>query len=107
MPQTLPCVKSALSRLSEKRPELSCNKHRQQIASLFTEAFFPQRTSLKPLEVENSVVVVHPAKLTLNVRNVNKRLKCRDEKIKKYESDIVAFPGKSSAAPPLNVHSKN
>ena len=90
MPQTLPCVKAALSRLSKKSAEVSRNKHRQQIAGLFTEAFFPRRNPLKPLELENCVVdVVHPAKLSLSVRNVNKKLKRRGEKIKQYKSDIA------------------
>ena len=49
VPQTLPCVKSSLSRLSKKRSELSRNKHRQQIADLFKEPFSPQRN---PSELE-------------------------------------------------------
>ena len=49
VPQTLPCIKSSLPRLSKKRSELSRNKHRQQIADLFKEPFFPER-NLSELE---------------------------------------------------------
>ena len=45
--QTLPCIKSSISRLSKKRAELSRNKHHQQIPDLFKEPFFPQK---KPTE---------------------------------------------------------
>ena len=76
--------------LSKKRADLSRNKQRQQIAGLFTEPFFPQRNPLKSLELENSVVeVVHPAKSSLSVRNVNKKLKCRDNKIRQYKLDVA------------------
>lgn len=94
VPQTLPCVKASLSRLSKKRSELSRNKHRQQIADLFKEPFFPHRNPLKPSELENGALesVVDPApvsKPSLSVRNVNKRLKRRDEKVWQYKSDIA------------------
>ena len=44
---------------------------------------------MKPSEVENSAIVVNPAKPSLSVRNVNKKLKRRDEKIRQYKSDIA------------------
>ena len=89
VPQTLPCVKSSLTRLVKKRTELSRNKRYQQLADLFKEPFFP---SLKLSEC--AVESVDPAvvsKPSLSVRNVNKKLKRRDEKIKQYKSDIVSL----------------
>ena len=49
VPQTLPCVKADLSRLSKKRAELSRNKHHQQIADLFKEPFFPPEISIEAI----------------------------------------------------------
>ena len=89
--QTLPGIKAALFRLSKKRSELSRNKHHEQIEELFKEPFFPQKNSSK-LEISAPELVCgqpHITKPSLSVRNVNKKLKRRDEKIRQYKFDIA------------------
>ena len=89
----LACVKSAVSRLNKKRCEPARNKHHYQLESLFKESFFPQQSPLKQLVPVNSAVEPDKqqpkAGTKLSVRNVNKKLRRRDDKIKQYKSDIA------------------
>lgn len=80
-----------MSRLNKKRSELSRCKHHQKIEELFKEPFFPPRKPLEqlPLPSSNAVAPLKAAKSMLCTRNVNKRIKRRDEKIEQYKSDIA------------------
>ena len=89
LPLTLTAVKSLVFRLNKKRLELSRNKHGDQIVLLFQEPFFAQQSvpaaehtqpSNDSAEVQQKVVVT--AKPKLCVRNVNKKLKRKDEKLR-------------------------
>lgn len=86
---TLPCVKTALSRIIKKRSELSRNKHHLQIEELFREPFFPERRPLVPVNGPVESRQQPKSDVKLSVRNVNKKLKRRDEKIKQYKGDIA------------------
>lgn len=98
LPLTLVAVKSLVFRLNKKRSELSRNKHGDQIVLLFQEPFFAQQSvpaaehaqpSNDSAEVQQKVVVT--AKPKLCVRNVNKKLKRKDEKIKEFKSEVSAL----------------
>ena len=98
LPLTLTAVKSLVFRLNKKRSELSRNKHGDQIVLLFQEPFFAQQSlpaaehaqpSNDSAEVQQKVVVT--AKPKLYVRNFNKKLKRKDEKIKKFKSEVSAL----------------
>ena len=78
--------------------ELSRNKHGDQIVLLFQEPFFAQQSvpaaehaqpSNDSAEVQLKVVAT--AKPKLCVRNVNKKLKRKDEKINVFKSEISAL----------------
>ena len=104
LPLTLTAVKSLVFRLNKKRSELSRNKHGDQIVLLFQEPFLHSRVYLQQnthnqaehaqpsndgAEVQQKVVVT--AKPKLCVRNVNKKLKRKDEKIKEFKSEVSAL----------------
>ena len=98
-PSTLPSVKAALSQLNKKRTELIRNKHGDQVNEIFKQLFFPQRNVIH-LEVAADAVThqdVHKTRAKLSklcTRNVNKKLRCRDDKIKQYKEDIKAYGNK-------------
>lgn len=89
----LACVKSAVSRLNKKRCEPARNKHHYQLESLFKESFFPQQSPLKQLVPVNSAVEPDKqqpkAGTKLNVRNVNKKLRRRDDKIRLNSTNLT------------------
>ena len=98
LPLTPAAVESCVFRLNKKCSELSCNKHGDQIVLLFQEAFFAQQsvpatehaqTSNDSAEVQQKVVVTVKPKLC--VRNVNKKLKRKVEKIKDFKSEVSAL----------------
>ena len=98
LPLTLTAVKSFVFRLNKKHSELSRNKHGDQIVLLFQEPFFAQQSlpaaehvqpSNDSAEVQQKVVVT--AKPKLCVRNFNKKVKRKDEKIKEFKSEISAL----------------
>ena len=98
LPLTRTAIKSLVFRLNKKLSELSRNKHSDQIVLLFQEPFFAQQSipavehaqpSNVSAEVQQKVVV--SAKPKLCVRNVNKKLKCKDEKIKEFKSEVSAL----------------
>ena len=75
-------LKSAVSRLNKKRCELNRNKH-HRVDSLFKEHFFPQQSPLKQLVPINSAAEPDKqpnAGTKLDARNVNKKLRRRDER---------------------------
>jgi len=82
LPQTPTCIKADVTRLNEKRSELSHNKHGDLIILLFQEPFFVKLSILvveqsqptdESVEVHHKVVA--KAKSGISVRNVNKKLK--------------------------------
>ena len=94
-PSTLGSVKAALSRLNKKRAELIRNKHIDQVSQIFKQPFFPQRKV--HLEV-NSVAADtarqqdrHKTGAKPCTRNINKKLRRRDETIKQYKEDIKSL----------------
>ena len=95
-PSTLASVKAALSRLNKKRTELIRNKHGDQVSEIFKQLFFPQHKVIH-LEVAADAAThqdVHKtsAKLSkLCTRNVNKKFRRRDDKIKQYKEDIKSL----------------
>jgi len=95
LPITPACIKAAVSRLSKRSSELSHNKHGDQIILSFKEPFFlpqsmPVTEQLQPKD--DSVEMQHKvAKSNICARNVNKKLKCRDDKTKEYKSEISAI----------------
>ena len=98
LPVTPASIKAAVLRLSKKPSELSRNKHGDQIILLLQEPFFAgqSRPVTEQLQPEDSSVevqhkVVANAKSSMCVRNVNKKLKRRDAKIKEYKSEISAM----------------
>ena len=70
VPQTLPCVKSSLSRLIKKRAELSRNKHHQQIADLFKEPFFP---SLKQMNQKMEMAATEKLHLASRIEELREQ----------------------------------
>ena len=95
-PSTLASVKAALSRLNKKRTELIRNKHGDQVNEIFKQSFFPQRKVIHLKVAADSATHqdVHKtsAKLSkLCTRNVNKKLRRRDDKIKQYKEDIKSL----------------
>ena len=98
LPLTLTAIKSLVFRLNKKCSELSRTKHSDQIVLLFQEPFFAQQSipaaehaqpSNVSAEVQQKVVVSAEPKLC--VRNVNKKLKHKDEKIKEFKSEVSAL----------------
>lgn len=91
-PSSLPSVKAALYRLNKKRAELIRNKHSDQINQIFMQPFFPQpkvdlevsSTGADTATQQNKRI----ASAKLCTRNVNKKLRHRDERIKQYREDI-------------------
>lgn len=100
---TLSAVRTCVSRLEKKYQQLSKNKQHEQKQSLFREPLSTTHTgeklsmefvrelsaTQKNLDAERLKTEQLTAKLRkLSVRNTNKKLKRRDEKIKNYKDKI-------------------
>ena len=85
-------INAAVLWLSKKSSELSHNKHGDL---LLHEPFFAGQSTEQPQPKDSGVEVQHKvvanAKPSVCVRNVNKKLKRRDAKIKEYKSEISAM----------------
>ena len=91
---SLNSFKVMVGRLEKKKQELCRNKKREQVEILFSEPFCSKSFSPSPnedgaLAQEKSKTEELTAKLSkLSVRNVNKRIKRRDDKIAKSQGHI-------------------
>ena len=97
LPLTLTAVKSLVFTLNKKCSELSHNKHGDQIVLLFQEPFLHNRVYLQQnmhkqvdsTQMQQKIVVT--AKPKVCVRNVNKKLKRNDERIKEFKFEVSAL----------------
>ena len=94
-PSTLASVKTALSKLNKKRAELIRNKCSDQVNQIFKQPFFPQpKVHLEVSSVAADTATqqdIHITGAKLCTRNVNKKLRRRDERIKQYKEDIKSL----------------
>ena len=83
-PWMLPDIKTTMSRL--KAVWTLSKQVSSAISRLIQRASFHHQRTIRK---ESLIGPAHTTKPSLNVRNVNKKLKCRDEKIRQYKSDIA------------------